>query len=699
MNIIIRTSLVAAILLLAYNTHSYGQKQILSTANKKAKTIYTKAIEDKYRMSVDEFCIKMKKAIDADKMFVEPYWAIADANNGDKEKSIEILELAIKNNANRKDETLKKLANILKNMGRYGEAQTYLRQLSDTCKGRHTILDEYNQIMYMIEHPVPFSPQNLVYANTTKDEYFPSVTADDKILSVTMSSMGNYASNEDLYWSKKDGGRWPAFAPIKELNSPTFNEGSQTISADGRYMFFVACNMPEGFGSCDIYYSICTDGVWSKPINAGKSLNTSYWESNPSLSSSGDELFFTSNRPPTYGGRDLWYCRVEQLSDGKLRFSNPENLGQAVNSPQDDYAPYIHADNRTLYFLSKGHLNFGGSDIFVSRRGEDGKWSKAKNIGYPINKNTDCYGFTLNGAGDKGYISLLNTDEKERGIDVYEFRLYEEARPSSVVCIKGRVEIESTRVGNEKQRVGNKSTSVGDKSTPVGSNPTLVGSEKQRVGNKSTSVGDKSTHVGSNPTHVGSEKQYVGNKSTRVGTFATVEIFDYLRKKPFFLSHSDSKTGEFTLILPDSGEYGLNVRKPGYVFYSSKIDKTKDTLYVFLSKIERGKSVVLDNIFFAFDSFELDPKSDNEIDRLVSFLKDNPSVAIEIVGHTDNIGSEKRNRVLSENRALSVKKALVAKGIDPSRLVAKGLGMSAPVASNATEEGRQLNRRVECVVR
>jgi hypothetical protein len=657
MNIIIRTSLVAVILLLAYNTHSYGQKQILSTANKKAKTIYTKAIEDNYRMSVDEFCIKMKKAIDADKMFVEPYWAIADANNSDKERSIEILKLAIKNNAHRKDETLKKLADILKNMGRYGEAQTYLKQLSDTCKGRQTILDEYNQIMYMIEHPVPFSPQNLAYANTTKDEYFPSVTADDKILSVTMSSMGNYASNEDLYWSKKDGGRWTAFVPIKELNSPTFNEGSQTISADGRYMFFVACNMPEGFGSCDIYYSICTDGVWSKPINAGKSLNTSYWESNPSLSSSGDELFFTSNRPPTYGGRDLWHCRVEQLSDGKLRFSNPENLGQAVNSPQDDYAPYIHADNRTLYFLSKGHLNFGGSDIFVSRRGEDGKWSKAKNIGYPINKNTDCYGFTLNGAGDKGYISLLNTDEKERGIDVYEFRLYEEARPSSVVCIKGRVEIESTRVGSEKQRVGNKSTLVG------------------------------------------SEKQYVGNKSTRVGTFATVEIFDYLRKKPFFLSHSDSKTGEFTLILPDSGEYGLNVRKPGYVFYSSKIDKTKDTLYVLLSKIERGKSVVLENIFFAFDSFELDPKSDNEIDRLVSFLKDNPSVAIEIVGHTDNIGSEKRNRVLSENRALSVKKALVAKGIDPSRLVAKGLGMSAPVTSNATEEGRQLNRRVECVVR
>ena len=678
MNTIIRASLVTLILLFAYNTYSYGQKQILSTANKKAKTIYTKAIEDKYTMSVDEFCSKMKKAIDADKMFVESYWAIADANNSDKERSIEILKLAIKNNAHRKDETLKKLADILKNMGRYGEAQTYLRQLSDTCKGRQTILDEYNQIMYMIEHPVPFSPQNLVYANTTKDEYFPSVTADDKILSVTMSSMGNYASNEDLYWSKKDGGRWTAFVPIKELNSPTFNEGSQTISADGRYMFFVACNMPEGFGSCDIYYSICTDGVWSKPINAGKSLNTSYWESNPSLSSSGDELFFTSNRPPTYGGRDLWHCRVEQLSDGKLRFSNPENLGQAVNSPQDDYAPYIHADNRTLYFLSKGHLNFGGSDIFVSRRGEDGKWSKAKNIGYPINKNTDCYGFTLNGAGDKGYISLLNTDEKERGIDVYEFRLYEEARPSSVVCIKGRVEIESTRVGSEKQRVGNKSTSVGDKSTLVGSNPTLVGSKS---------------------TLIGSEKQYVGNKSTRVGTFATVEIFDYLRKKPFFLSHSDSKTGEFTLILPDSGEYGLNVRKPGYVFYSSKIDKTKDTLYVLLSKIERGKSVVLDNIFFAFDSFELDPKSDNEIDRLVSFLKDNPSVAIEIVGHTDNIGNEKRNRVLSENRALSVMKALVAKGIDPSRLVAKGLGMSAPVASNATEEGRQLNRRVECVVR
>ncbi len=595
----------------------------------KAKQIYNAAIKKSSTMSAEAFIAEMHKAIKADKHFIDPYWAIAKSRLDKPDEVIEILSLAIKNNAQKKDETVFRLAETYKSIGDYDKALSTVMQISDSNPAKTQIVDQYVELLQMIKSPVPFEPKNLIYANSERDEYFPSVTADDEILSVTRSEFGNYSSNEDLYFSKKVNNGWGPFMPINELNDPSFNEGSQTISADGRYMFFIACNRPDGLGSCDIYYSINTNGKWSKPINAGSPLNSTDWESNPSLSPAGDEIFFTSNRQPSFGGRDLWHCKVEILENGALKFSEPKNMGMTINSTRDDYTPYIHLDNQTLYFLSNGHIGFGGSDIFVSRK-TDGKWGTPKNLGYPINNEDNCYGFTLTGAGDKGYISLKNKEIPSNGLDIYELAIYPDIRPQVMSYVKGFVFDADT---------------------------------KQPIG-------------------------------------ATVETFNYNNSQnAIAITLSDRKSGEFTTFIPDTGLYGLNVRKSGYLFYSSKINNSKGILKVYLQPIKSGKKIVLNNIFFAFNSYELDPKSEKEIMQLYSFLQKNPKVSIEIVGHTDNIGSEKSNLILSENRALSVIQSLVKKGIPYSRLSYKGMGMSQPIASNNTEEGREKNRRVEFVIK
>lgn len=607
---------------------TYGQKNTLSSTNTKAKRIFLTAINERFRLDNSVFVAEMRKAIKADRRFIEPYWAIAELHRGDLQDATAILELALANNAYRPNETRIRLASLYKQLGKYDKAHATIEKLSDDFAQREQVLRQYEKLLYLLQNPIPFEPRNLVYANTAKDEYFPSVTADDRILSVTVSNIDSYNSNEDLYFSKKVGDNWAPFLPISELNNADFNEGSQTISADGRYMFFVACNLPDGYGSCDIYYSINTNGKWSKPINAGVPLNSAYWESNPSLSPSGDELFFTSNRLPSVGGRDLWSCRVKILDDGRLQFWEPINMGSTVNSTADDYAPYIHSDNQTLYFISTGHTNFGGSDIFLTRR-ENGVWGEPQNLGYPINNQDDCYGFTLTGAGDKGYISLLNKDMPSRGLDIFEFELYPEIRPNAMGYTKGI-------------------------------------------------VFDAENHK---PLE------------------ATIETFGYSDRSPFAQTISDRKTGEFTTFLPDTGQYGLNVRKAGYMFYSSKIASTNDTIKVYLQPIKAGKAIVLNNIFFAFNSYELDPKSENEILILYSFLSNNPQTTIEIVGHTDNVGGTKTNQTLSENRAKAVMNSLIERGISPIRLSYKGMGMSQPITTNDTEEGREKNRRVEFVIK
>ena len=610
---------------------AYSQQK-LSSKNKKAIKFYQVAMAEKPPFSTRETFIKrMETAIKIDKEFTEAYWAVADITvYYQTNYAIKMLNSAIENDAPRQAETYIKLAEIYFYQEKdYQKSIETIEKVSDNnfVKIKNELLKKYQIHYNLLKDTVPFKPKNLEYLNTNLDEYFPSITADDKILSVTRSCQGCSDNQEDLYYSTNLDGNWLPLMPIEDLNTNE-NEGSQSFSADGRYMFFVVCNRRENIGGCDIYYSINTNGSWGRPIHAPSPVNTGEWESNPVLSPAGNELFFVSSRKPNFGGKDIWHCDVKILDGGILQFSNARNLGKPINTAKDDFAPFIHADNQTLYFASSGHPSLGGSDIFVSWRDENGVFSEPKNLGYPINTAKDEYGIVVSASGNQAYISSWNNENPSRKLDIYQFELYKEISPKTMSYV---------------------------------------------VGNVFDAVTFKKLD-------------------------AAVEVYDYETQKTVSESVSDRKNGEFTIFLPEFGEFGLNVRRTGYLFYSAKITSKNDSLFVPLQPIKKGEIIVLNNIFFAFNSAELKQESEKEINEIFNFLQQNSTLKIEIVGHTDNIGGEKFNLNLSENRAAAVRNALIDKGIKPERLTSKGLGFSQPIDTNSTEEGRERNRRVECVI-
>jgi outer membrane protein OmpA-like peptidoglycan-associated protein len=294
-------------------------------------------------------------------------------------------------------------------------------------------------------------------------------------------------------------------------------------------------------------------------------------------------------------------------------------------------APFIHPDNRTLYFSSRGHQGMGGFDLYYSRKDPDGNWSKAVDMGYPINSYADEITLVVNARGDMAFISSDKLGGKG-GMDVYAFKLYKEAQPFMVTYFKG----------------------------------------------------------------------IVFDKETNKRLEATFDLVDLASGKTVSRSASDPVTGEFMLSLPTEKEYGLNVSRPGYLFYSDHFElrgehsKSKPFIYnVPLQPIRVGETVILKNIFFDTDKFVLKPESMTELAKLLQLLKNNPAIRIEISGHTDNQGTAEHNLVLSKNRALAVYDYLIANGIAKERLAYAGFGMTRPVDTNETEQGRASNRRTE----
>ena len=292
-----------------------------------------------------------------------------------------------------------------------------------------------------IKNPVPFNPENLGPAiNSAYDEYWPSLTADGLTLVVTVQipktrAYDEFSRNiqEDFFISNWVDGKW---TPKKNMGKPINsdqNEGAQSLSADGHFMFFTACNRPDGLGSCDIYFSNWLGNGWSPPQNMGKPINSEYWDVQPSISADGRTLYFCSRRPGGKGKIDLWKCTV--TDDGY--WGEPENLGDRINTEDDEMSPFIHPDNQTLYFSSNGLPGMGDFDLFVTKKDANGEWGEPKNLGYPINSYFEETGMIVNAKGNKAYYS--STRMSNSGKDIYEFELYEEVRPAEVTYMKGKV--------------------------------------------------------------------------------------------------------------------------------------------------------------------------------------------------------------------------------------------------------------------
>jgi len=634
-----------------------------TSSNKKAVAAYQSALNAFDTFDYPKATEYLEKAIKYEKNFIEAYLVLAEVNIdlNKRKEAISNYKRAIEINPDFFPGMYLSLAQLEMFEYDFESAKKYLEKyLSFKNLKPEVIALAKSRIascdfgMWAIKNPVPFNPVNLGDSiNTEYDEYWPVLTADEQTLVITRlipvdtkkeNENKEYISDEDVapsynpqmpnlnkvqedffishrvneFWTK-------AVNAGKPLNTEG-NEGAQSILVDGTVMYFTACNRTGGFGRCDIYYSSKSGKEWSEPLNVGSKVNSKDWDAQPSVSSDGKTLYFVSNRAGGLGKKDIWMS----VKDENGNWSEPFNLGEKINTAGDEQSPFIHPDNKTLYFSSEGKTGMGGYDLFKVSRNENGTWAEPVNLGYPINTVFDEIGLIVNAKGDKAYFASDRYSEKGR--DIFEFDLYKEARPNTVSYLKGKVFDEESKIELE----------------------------------------------------------------------AHFELINLESKETIIEAKSDKESGEFLVCIPANHDYALNVSKEGYLFYSDNFslkgvfEITNPFLKdVALKPIKIGETIILKNVFYATDSYELVDKSVVELEKLLEFLTKNPTVSIEISGHTDNVGTSEYNKILSENRAKSVYNFLVEKGIDKKRLTYIGYGEEKPIAVNDTDEGKSQNRRTE----
>jgi outer membrane protein OmpA-like peptidoglycan-associated protein len=617
---------------LLFAATTFAQQITYSTTNQEAIKNFALANESIDEHQYDEASQLLQKAINADPKFIEAHAQLGDVRHlqRNNKQAIEEFKKVIALNPDFSRAVYIKISDMEISEALYPDAlkhlQKYLTYNGITDQNKfyaQKLIKDCIFSMEALQHPVTFKPINMgPNINTGADEYSPVATADDKTIIYTRQ----VALNEDFFQSSKVGTEWQKSVYLSDkINTPTYNEGSESVSQDGKFLFFTGCNRPDGRGRCDIYVAQKKGDDWGKPFDLAPPVNTGGWESQPSISADGRTLYFVSNRKGGYGGYDIWKSTLTQQGWGE-----PENLGPNINTSFNEQSPFIHPDDSTLYFCSNGWPGMGNQDLFVSRLSKDGKWQVPKNLGYPINTNGDESGLSLTANGNYAFFSS-NKLEGYGGFDIYTFELPIDLRPHVVTYVKG----------------------------------------------------------------------FVSDAKTKQPLESAVVIVDLENSKPVYQNYSTEERGDFLATIAAGKNYGLNISKPGYLFYSENFSLVGHTsgnpfnIVVMLEPIEVGNKVILKNIFFDTNKYNLKPESRSELQKMLEFLALNPTVHIEISGHTDNVGNDELNQTLSENRAKAVYDYLLSGKVDPARLVFKGYGKTQPIAPNDNDDDRAKNRRTE----
>jgi outer membrane protein OmpA-like peptidoglycan-associated protein/tetratricopeptide (TPR) repeat protein len=482
-------------------------------------------------------------------------------------------------------------------------------------------------------------------------------------------------------YALKNANKTYAFSPQNMGGNINTKESEYfpSLTIDGKELVFT--RRVNNFNE-DFYISHQNAGEWDMAKPMPGNVNTEQNEGAQNISQDGQFLVFTGcNRPGGFGSCDIYISY--NTPNG---WSEAINLGGKINSEQWESQPCLSPDRRDLYFASKRIGGYGGSDIYVSHLMPNGKWGEAENMGAGINTSGDescpfihadnqTLYFNSNGLQGYGGNDLFYVRKGPGGDWSKPVNL---GYPINTISDEGTLCIAAD---------GKTAYYASDRSDSKGGLDIYSFELREDV----------------RPYKTLWVKGQVFDKKTTRGIPSSVELIDLATKQLITKVQTD-ETGNYLITLPLGKDYAFNVNRKGYLFYSDNFLMSglpTDSTYeknIPLQPLEANASMVLKNIFFDVNKFEIKPESQVELDILVQLLNENPTLKIEISGHTDNIGKPADNLVLSNNRAKAVVNYLVSRNISIQRLIAKGYGETKPISANSTDEGRAMNRRTEMKV-
>ncbi len=597
--------------------------------------------------------------------------ALEMAHGGEFKEAIEVLKQSLKVSPSFMDA-------YLSMAGMYGELKNYQAAIDNYEKGR-SIDSSY------------FADFNLSYSIDLagKGEFEKALDAVNAFLSIpnlneSSIKSGNYRKRCYAFaidYAKKHAGSNYKFEPQNlgdSINSDV-SEYYPTITIDGKKLVFTRRVNNDNE---DFYESDFMNGTWSKAKGLEGNINTNMNEGAQNISQDGQWLIFTGcNFPDGHGSCDLYISYLE--NDG---WSTPENLGSTINTEFWESAPSLSPDKRDLYFTSNRPGGYGGNDIYVTHRLPNGRWSEPENLGPTINTigdestpfihadNQSLY-FTSSGhqgyGGDDLFVSRKDANGKwTKPVNLgYPINTIEN-EGSIVISADGKTAYYASDRGDSRGGLDLYTFQIPDDVSPA-----------------------RTLWI----------KGKVFDAKTKKGLPSAVELTELSTKQVISKVQTD-ETGNYFITLPVGKDYAFDVNRKDYLFFSENFplsQKQPDSTYnidIPLQPIEADATIILKNIFFDVNKYDLKNESQVELDEVVALMKENPSVKIEISGHTDNVGKPIDNQKLSENRAKAVVGYITSKGINAARLSFKGLGDSKPIDDNKTEEGRAKNRRTELKV-
>ncbi len=558
------------------------------------------------------------------------------------------------------------LANLQFQEGEYSDAIANLDIFVRNRNANPELIAAANQIrancefaMEAVKHPYSFNPINVgPGVNTADPEYFPTITVDGKTILFTRlikdgRVQGPIPKQEDFFVSELSNSNiWGKAVPMPDNVNTVNNEGAPTLGADGRSLVFVAC--PDATGR---NYGEDREGRGSCDLFYTKKLG-SRWTTPVNLPGMVNSFHWESQPSLSADGKTLYFIRGIRGDGGEndadiyvthLRedgtWGTPERLPDYINTPQKEESVLIHPDGKTLYFASAGHTGMGGLDLYMCRLEENEKWGKPINLGYPINTSYDENSLMVSPDGEIAFFA----SDREGGygdLDIYYFVMPEHLRPTKTLHFEG----------------------------------------------------------------------IVYDKDTKIPLPGKFQLIDLETGKEVVYAEADRVTGEFMVPLPLNREYALNVSYPGYTFFSKNFNmraerEDQEAVIMDVPMIPLKADsipVPLENVFFDLGRATLRPESKVELDKMVDFLEENPSICIELHGHTDTRGDDEKNMILSQNRAKSVYQYLIDHGIKKERLAHRGFGetkpkisdekMNAMASEKEKEAAHQTNRRTEYII-